>query len=368
MKIIQITSEFPPDCGGIGYYVYYLSKYLVKTGHEVSVICRGSRDKSYYYERIPVQSVKAGMPAPFNVPLFKKRVEKLLMENDADIIHIHSTAMPAIRSKSPVVVTAHWCNCEGIRLFHRPIKDMDSLYRNIMLPVYKQVESRLVKSCDKLTVVSESLKKEFLKHYKVSSEVIYNGVDIDWFRFNKEQEKENAVLFTGKFSKGKGVIELLNMAELLLKSHPETTLYLIGEGPLRNRLKKQIEKKRLLNVKLMNRLSHSELINYYHRSMIYVLPSYYEGFPTTILEAMACELPVIATNISGISEQIEDGFNGHLIPAGNVKSLHGKIVDLLESPEKRVMFGKNGLTKILEKFTWQKVARKVEAVYTNLLH
>lgn len=366
MKIIQIASEFPPNCGGIGYYVFYLSKFLMNAGHEVSVVCRGSTDNNYYYEQIPVHTVKSTLPPPFNIPFLKRRIERMLDKMTADIVHIHSTAMPAISTESTLVVTAHWCNSEGIKLFHKPIKDMDSLYRNILFPLYKHVESKLVKSCDKLTVVSKSLQNEFLENYSVNSEIIYNGVDPNLFSHNK-MKKENAVLFTGKLSVGKGVTELLTLAELLSKSHPKVTLYLIGNGPLKNKLQKLIKKKQLLNIKLINYLSHSELIEYYNRSLIYILPSYYEGFPTTILEAMSCKLPVIATNISGIPEQIEDGINGYLTPVADADFLYDRVVDLLDSSKKRNLFGENNQRKVLEKFTWDKVAQKIESIYSELL-
>ncbi len=367
MRITQITPEFPPHCGGIGYYVFYLSKHLIENGNSVSVIVRGKENKTYDYQHIPITQVKVSLPPPFNILSFRNNIQQILSADKADLVHIHSTAMPTIKTNCPILVTSHWCNKQGIRTFHRPIRDVDSVYRNLMLPVYTQIESNLIKSCDKLTVVCESLKKEFLEHYNVASEVIYNGVDVDIFNVNKGQPKENAILFTGKFSAGKGVIDLLDLAELFLKSHPETRLYLVGNGPLRNKLKREIEKRGLSNVKLISYLPHSELISYYHRSMIYVLPAYYEGLPTTVLEAMACELPVIATNISGIPEQIEDGINGYLVPAGNVRYLYEKIAHLFACSEKRLIFGQNGRKKVLEEFTWEKVTQKIEALYVELL-
>ena len=351
MRIIQITPEFPPDCGGIGYYVFYLSKELIKMGHDILVILRRKDNKNYIFKQIPVKSIKvAGIP-PLNLSTFAKKLEKVLAEEKKDLVHIHSSVMPTISCNCPVMVTAHWCNKEGIPIFHRPIKDLDSLYRNIMLPIYTRLESKLVKSCEKLTVVSNSLKKEFEKHYNITADVVYNGVDTERFNSNSRVETDNAILFIGKLGAGKGILDLLKIAEMLKKSHPKTKLYIIGNGPLKNSIKKGIKKKGLNNVEMISQLKHPELIKYYQRAKIFVLPTYYEGFPTTVLEAMACALPVIATNISGIPEQIDEGGNGFMITPGDIQSFYKRIVELLESPEKRLTMGQNARKKVFEKFT-----------------
>jgi len=367
MKIIQITPEFPPACGGIGHYVYYLSTYLMKMGHEVSVICRSNNGKQYSYEQILVSNIKTSIPAPFNIPIFKRKVENLLVDKEADIIHIHSTAMPPISNKCPVLLTAHWCNKKGISAFHRPICDLDSLYRNIMLPIYTRIERDLVRAVDKLTVVSSSLQKEFQQFYAIDSDIIDNGVDIDRFKSDKNLKKETAVLFAGKFCRGKGVIDLVNVAAISIKTHPSLKFYLIGKGPSEKYLKAQIKKRHLSNVTIIGQISHNELVKYYQRAIVFVLPSYYEGIPTSILEAMACELPVIASNVSGIPDQIEHGINGLLVKPGNVQDIYNKIIDMVENPRKRTDFAIKAKQKVLELFNWNSVARKIDRIYNEIL-
>ena len=118
MKIIQVTPEFPPNCGGIGYYVFYLSKELIKMGYDILVILRGKDNRSYYYKQIPVRSVEVVGISPFNLFVFSKKIENVLLEEKADLVHIHSSVMPTLNSNCPIMVTAHWCNREGIPLFH----------------------------------------------------------------------------------------------------------------------------------------------------------------------------------------------------------------------------------------------------------
>lgn len=363
----MITPEIPPKCGGIGYYVYYLSKELIKMGLDVSVILRGKQDRSFLHGDLRVEEIKVPGRPPFNLPIFKKRVEKILSKETPDLVHVHSSSMPAISGGCPVLVTAHLCMKEGIPAFYRPVRDLDALYRNIVFFFYIRVEKQLSRSCDKITVVSNSLREEFRKHYNVDSAVIYNGVDPDKFKENS-LPKEDWVLFTGMFRIGKGIVDLLDVAELLRGSHPKVKLIMVGDGPLKNRIQRAIEKRNLINVKTRSHLSHSELLEYYQRSRIYVLPSYYEGLSTTILEAMACQLPVVASNVYGIPELVEEGVTGYMVNPGDIKGFYSRIVELIEDSEKQTIFGEEGRKKVLKNFTWSHVAQGVIREYRDLLY
>ncbi len=362
----MVTPEFPLNCGGIGYYVYYLSRELVKMGHDVLVILRGKVDRSYYYENIRTREIKVAGHPPLNQLIFKRKLKRILSEEGTDLVHVHYGAMPFIKCDYPLIVTAHWCNKEGIPIFYRPIKDIDALYRNIMLPFYIHVERKLLLSCDKLTVVSNSLRNEFKKHYKVDSDVIYNGVDYEKFNENSTL-KEDIILFTGKFRFGKGLLDLLDIAEMLKRSHPKVSVVMVGNGPIKNKIQEHIQTRDLFNVKTVNHLSHSELLEYYHKSRIYILPSYYEGLPTTILEAMACKLPVVASNVSGIPEEIEEGVTGYMLSPGDIEGFYSRIVEMLENPEKMRTFGEMGRKRVIEKFTWPHIAKEVIKRYQELL-
>ncbi len=362
----MITNDFPPNCGGIGYYVYYLSRELINMNYDVSVILRGKVDRSYYYENISTREIKVPGRPPLNLPIFRRKLEKILQEEKTDLIHIHNTSMPSISCSCPVVVTAHWCMKEAVPNFYRPIRDLDAFLRNILFPFYIHVERKLSRSCDKLTVVSNSLRNEFKKHYKVDSDVIYNGVDYEKFNENSSL-KEDMLLFTGKFRFGKGLLDLLDIAEMLKRSHPKVNVVMVGNGPIKNKIQEHIRTRNLFNVKTVNHLSHSELLEYYHKSRIYILPSYYEGLPTTVLEAMACKLPVVASNVSGIPEAIEEGVTGYMLSPGDIKGFYSRIVEMLENPEKQRNFGEMGRKRVIEKFTWPHIAKEVIKRYQELL-
>jgi len=363
---MMVTPEFPLNCGGIGYYVYYLSRELIKMGHDVLVILRGKEDRSYYYENVRTREIKVAGHPPLNQLIFKRKLKKILFNENHDLVHVHYGAIPFIKCDHPLIVTAHCCVKGIIQNYYRPIRDLDALLRNILFPFYIHIERKLSRSCDKLLVVSNSLRNEFKKHYKVDSDAIYNGVDVEKFNGNNTL-KEDLILFTGMFRFGKGLLDLLEIAELLKRSHPKVNVVMVGNGPLKNKIQGHIRTRDLFNVKTVNRLSHSELLEYYHKSRIYILPSYYEGLPTTVLEAMACKLPVVASNVSGIPELIEEGLSGYMLSPGDIKGFYNRIVELLENPEKMRNFGEMGRRRVMEKFTWPHIARGIIKKYEELL-
>ncbi len=366
MKIKMITNDFPISCGGVGYYVYYLSRELIAMGHDVSVILRGKQDRSFHYNNIEV--IEMGIPGrpPLNLSSFRKKVERILSEEGTDLVHIHNTAMPSISCGCPVIVTAHCCVKGIIKNYYRPIRDLDGLLRNLLFPYYSHIERKLLSSSDKFLVVSNSLRNEFKKYYNVNSDVMYNGVDTEKFNANN-RVKEDLILFTGMFRFGKGLYDLLRVAEMLKRTYPEVQVVMVGDGPIKKKVHKIIQERDLFNVKTTKQLSHNELLEHYHRAKVYVLPSYYEGLPTTILEAMACKLPVVASNISGIPEQIEEGVTGYMLSPGDINGFYSRIVKLLEDPEKRKSFGEKGRERVMERFTWPHIAKGIAKKYTELL-
>jgi len=333
----------------------------------VKVYFRGKQDNSYIHEGLQVREMAIMGYPPFNLPIFRRRLEKMLAEEEkVDIVHLHSSVMPTISCGSPTVVTGHCCNNEFIPTCYRPIRGLDELYRNVTLPLYGMIEGNLSRSCTKMTVVSEALREQYEKHYGVSSAVIYNGVDLEMFSGNHILQKENAVLFTGRLSLGKGLPDLLDIAELLKESHPDAIIYVIGSGPLSKELNRKKATRKITNLNIIPHLPHAQLIEYYQRVKVYLLPTLYEGFANSILEAMASALPIVASDISSIREQIESGVDGYLVPPGHIQAFHDRIAEFLDDEEKSTRFGNAGRKKVSERFTWRHVGDLVETQYKEL--
>ena len=175
------------------------------------------------------------------------------------------------------------------------------------------------------------------------------------------------VIYTGRLDESKGVHILLEAWEKIIKDFNDIFLIILGGGYLGEKLKEQccvlgIEK----NVKFCGIVNNVR--DYLITSDVFVLPSFREGFPNSVLEAMACGLPVISTKIGGIVDVIKDGDNGILVEPGNVNQLADAMKKLISNDEYALALGKNALKKIRENYDINGIVKRYIKLYTRYLH
>ncbi|WP_438444668.1 glycosyltransferase family 4 protein [Gorillibacterium sp. sgz5001074] len=174
--------------------------------------------------------------------------------------------------------------------------------------------------------------------------------------------------FIGRFVKEKGICELIDAFELLQKEFNHVKLLLIGELPKseRNHELHQLADTLKGNSNIIVTGYRKDVAELLRISDVFVLPSYREGLPRSIIEAMAMEKPVIATNIRGCREEVINGHNGYLVKKGDPKDLYRRMRDLVIHPKDRHDFGKAGREIALELFNENKVIEKQLQLYKNL--
>ena len=363
----MITPEVPLLCGGIGYYVFYLARELISLGLSVKILVRSHTAGRMQYQGVSAECVPVKGIPPFNNGLFRRGIEAFASEWQPDIIHVHASSMPVLKSGVPIVVTSH-CNIKAnTHLFYRPIRGFEALYRNIFFPFYTLVEHRLVTSCNRLTVVSPSMAEDYRQFYGVDSEVVWNGVDTDHFRPYPKTSVERTIVFVGALKRGKGVLDLLGAARLAQKQRAEGNFTLYGDGPLREILEKKTRAYGLRNFRLAGSINHSELPQILGNAAVFVLPSYYEGLPNTLLEAMACGTPVIATDIKGNADLIENRITGYLIPPADPKALYSAILNVIAHREVCSKMGEYARKLVLKSFQWSNVGQRFINAYEHVL-
>ncbi len=206
------------------------------------------------------------------------------------------------------------------------------------------------------------------------TEVIYNGINLNKLSVNKNK-KENTIKnmnlqdkivlsYVANFHIRKGHKYLIEAILNLKRLYSNIYLMIIGDGKIRNELEKLTKQLDIGNnvIFLGYRSDIPELLSV---SDIYVHPSLEEGFPLTIIEAMAAGLPVIATTVGGISELIIDGDNGILIPPGNTQALVDAISDLIEHQEKRSALAETGKQYVESNLTDEIMVNKYREVYRS---
>ncbi len=232
---------------------------------------------------------------------------------------------------------------------------------------------------DRILSVSEDLKLHIvnLGIDKNKVHVVPNGVDIGKFKpagkaharsiLNLPQDK-NIVLFVGALRKIKGVDYLIEAAHSFVDK--DTYLFMVGrDDGLKKNLEKRAHELKIANyIKFTGPVNHEDIPLWISASDILVLPSLSEGRPNVILEALACEVPVVATDVGGIPELMVDGETGYLVPPKSPDELSRKINKLLDDKNRREKMGKFGRKCIIQRgLTWEAHAKTTVDIYQELL-
>ena len=181
--------------------------------------------------------------------------------------------------------------------------------------------------------------------------IVHCGVDPTLFQVVSHNHPGQRLLYTGRLAAAKGLPILLQSLAQLKSTHPDLVLTIIGDGADRPALEEMtIDLELTGNVKFVGYKSQAEVREAMQQTDVFVLPSFAEGVPVSLMEAMAAGVPVVTTQIAGISELVENGVSGYLVPPGDVASLADRIQTLLDNPELRSQFGAAGRAKVEKEF------------------
>lgn len=213
-------------------------------------------------------------------------------------------------------------------------------------------------------------RKHFTVYNVIDTDVIYDIVQ----KVDKNKKKEDlgithriVIGIVGRVAHQKGHEFLLNAMAEIVKIFPDTLLLVIGDGPERKNLKAQSVALNLdNNVMWLDALPQEIVFELYAIMDIFVMPSLYEGFGLTAAEAMAAGVPVVGTRIEGLSEVIEDGVSGYLVPPGDAQALGEALLDLLKEPAKAKAFGRNGRMRSENLFSLEHFKKLMLAIYSSL--
>jgi glycosyltransferase involved in cell wall biosynthesis len=198
--------------------------------------------------------------------------------------------------------------------------------------------------------------------------IIHCGVNPDLFDPVDSNTPGQQLLYVGRLAANKGLPILLQSIASLQSSHPEITLTVVGDGEERAILEQMSLQLGLQKrVKFVGYKSQAEVRQYLQQTEIFVLPSFAEGIPVVLMEAMAARVPVVATQIAGVSELVEDGISGYLIPPGDPISLAKRIEILLDDCQLRSRFGASGRLKIEQEFNLNQEVERLYCVMSSAL-
>jgi len=198
--------------------------------------------------------------------------------------------------------------------------------------------------------------------------IVHCGVDLGLFKTAEHQGRGHKLLCVGRLSAAKGFPILLESLATVKTFVPDVHLTIVGDGEDRKTLEDLSQQLGLeQQVSFVGYKSQAEVRECLYQSDVFVLPSFAEGVPVSLMEAMATGIPVVSTRIAGVSELVEDGINGYLVPPSDLTLLAEKVVSLLNSAELRNAFGKAGRAKVEQEFDLDQEAAWLHAVMTTSL-
>jgi glycosyltransferase involved in cell wall biosynthesis len=274
-----------------------------------------------------------------------------------DILHFHG---------GDLTFPLFSCSIKKPKIFHLHALSSD-FYKRYFLSrlIFKHI-------ADVYISISQLMSKELVELGIPQDKIRYipNGVDVKIFRPSGKKE-DNLVLFVGRITFAKGLHILLESLDYLRKP---THLVIIGptdwDAEYFCKMLKRIDrenKKGPHKITYLGAQDQQIIKKWYQRAAIFVLPSFREAFPVVNLEALACETPVIATNVGGIPDVIRDKENGIIVPQNNAHRLAEAIQCLLDNEDVRIKFGREGRKLIMKHFSSEIIGKKLCQIYREML-
>ncbi len=381
-RLCIVTHTFLPHVGGIEKVVNEQSKRLRTKNFEPMVVTnRIGTPKNYVVDGVSVEcyeSLNTGfrLGIPYSIPTVNSLPTFIRAVNSSKIVHAHGhpyltslvAGKLAKRYSKPFVLTQHNTFIEYNNMFDN-IENLNDL----------TVGKQNLKDADRIIAVSNATKDYVLRLGANPKKVVvlHNGVDLAKFRPLEGKREEmrrklgiplNAivVLTVRRLVFKNGVDTLIDSANIAIKKNPRIVFLAVGKGPDSDSVKMRINQFGIEgNFKLAGFVSDEDLPFYYNVADLFVLPSKSgEGLPLVALEAMACALPVIATDVGGISEVLTDDY-GKLVPPNQPEALAKAILDFAavdfssRKIELRAMMEK--------KFSWDANVERLAEIYEELI-
>lgn len=292
---------------------------------------------------------------------------KVLTRSDYDLVHIHVASGASFYRKSLVV----WAG----KLRRKPVimhvhgADFDTFYHHSFSLIRYYIRKTFA-ACNKVLVLSGYWKGFFDTFiYAGNTEVLHNGVYTEVFKpCHTAPANITKFLFLGRLGQRKGVYDLLEAINRLVNTHQQKnfTFYLAGDGEL-EQVKEIIVKNNLTShVQLLGWLNEEQKMKWFKQVDTIVLPSYNEGLPMAILEAMAGGKIIISSKVGGIPDLVTEQENGFLISPGDVEGLEQYISYVYTHPAEMVRISANNIKKIQDNYNLAIINNRLADIYGEI--
>lgn len=287
----------------------------------------------------------------------------LLLRGRVLLVHVHSASDASFWRKAAFIMTAFVANRPVI--FHLHGGGFMEFYTHRCGPRRRAMVRFILDRSAEIIVLSEVWRRRISEITRNPNiQVIASPVEArDLLEIDRSNRSHDVLLFMGRLEPAKGIYDLIDAMAAIRRNHPALRLCLAGEGNREEFIRYARAREVDLVLDFTGWLTGAAKIRAWSRASVYVLPSYIEGLPMSILEAMAAGLPVVASKVGGIPDVVKDGVNGLLVSAGDVPGLAAALDRVLSDPALRTQFGDMGRQFFEEFFAPRHVIAQVEAAY-----
>jgi len=401
MKILHLCDSLNPDgLGGYESYLHYLSEHLVNNGDVSIVVTQPPKqdspdyiDHQYYrihylsgnflearkWELFALPEDKRESYASkmfeeddleLNIDLLVEQLTEFIHEFKPDIIHAHSTYVVFNRVLSKLQENGTLDDIPMIAMIHgrpKPLilpggeetTDFESFSDACPFDLILAVSNNVA------TVLDEHLSR---KGITVPILPLYLGIDLSVFKPLPDVEKKWDIAFLGRLERMKAVDLFPEMLTLLKKDYPHLKMVMTGEGSLKDKLLNDLESAGVSQmVDYLGVIETKAVPKLINQSRIFIYPSREEPFGLSIVEAMACGVPVVTTNVYGPSEIITQDVDGLAVNPDDVNALVNAVHTLLDDEQLRIVMGEEGRKTVKKRFDINQHLENLVGIYQDLL-
>ena len=300
--------------------------------------------------------------------IFIKCYLNLLVTSNIALAHIHTACYGSFYRKALFALLCRIKNIPVIMHIHGA--DFDRFYLKSSF-ITKKFIKKTLKNCTRVIVLSNYWKIFFQDTMSLNNiEVLYNSVNCDSFNFCCTIPKNiTSFLFLGRLGERKGIYDLVKAIDILINIEGLRNLkfYFAGDGEI-DEVKKIVEKLKLNeNIDILGWINNEIKAEVFLKADTVILPSYNEGLPVALLEAMSAGKIILSTYVGGIPDLVTEGVNGYLFNPGDINTLVLMIKHIIQNPDTMEIISNNNIEKIRKEYNFTNINKQLFQLYIQIL-
>jgi phosphatidylinositol alpha-mannosyltransferase len=365
LRIALVTEYYYPHLGGVCEHVHFFAREARRRGHHVDVITShipGAEEQPHVIRIGRSQPVycngsQARVTIGWNV---RQEMRRVLREGRYDVVHVHSPLTPVL----PILAIEE-ADCPVVGTFHTYFD------RSIGYALANRFFQKRLDMLSAAIAVSNSTTVALNRYFDAKWQIIPNGIDTDVFNPSAPpppglSKDVPTILFLGRFDPRNGLTTLIDSFRRVKgrgNRGRQARLVVVGDGPLREHYYKQANGD--TDIVFVGSVLEGRP-SYYAHSSVYACPTTKASFGITLLEAMACETPVVCSDILGFRDVVVDGREALMVPCGDRDALADQLVRVLDDEGLAIQLGTTGRQNSLD-YSWARVTSRVLDVYQTVL-